>query len=232
MLKKIHDIPLLLLVVIAALIAAGAWAAGLSGLAAPIALGETYLLPSIAELAKDALFKPLKPLMYALIIMSIGSSIAISRGGLGAKFVRVIVFFVSFSLTGLVIAIVFYNLFSGLNILPDPASVGAGGSDLKQTPFLKKIYGVFTSELMMSIYAGVIFGQALKRLELGQQADKISDLFIYFIDGAHLASNGVYHIAYPKTRHWLCSARSLAASPCRLFNLKLYCHAACDSRSL
>ena len=30
----------------------------------------------------------------------------------------------------------------------------------------------------MSIYAGVIFGQALKRLELGQQADKISDLFI------------------------------------------------------
>ena len=178
MLKKIHDIPLLLLVVIAALIAAGAWAAGLSGLAAPIALGETYLLPSIAELAKDALFKPLKPLMYALIIMSIGSSIAISRGGLGAKFVRVIVFFVSFSLTGLVIAIVFYNLFSGLNILPDPASVGAGGGDLKQTPFLKKIYGVFTSELMMSIYAGVIFGQALKRLELGQQADKISDLFI------------------------------------------------------
>ena len=178
MLKKIHDIPLLLLVVIAALIAAGAWAAGLSGLAAPIALGETYLLPSIAELAKDALFKPLKPLMYALIIMSIGSSIAISRGGLGAKFVRVIVFFVSFSLTGLVIAIVFYNLFSGLNILPDPATVGAGGGDLKQTPFLKKIYGVFTSELMMSIYAGVIFGQALKRLELGQQADKISDLFI------------------------------------------------------
>ena len=178
MLKKIHDIPLLLLVVIAALIAAGAWVAGLSGLAAPIALGETYLLPSIAELAKDALFKPLKPLMYALIIMSIGSSIAISRGGLGAKFVRVIVFFVSFSLTGLVIAIVFYNLFSGLNILPDPASVGAGGGDLKQTPFLKKIYGVFTSELMMSIYAGVIFGQALKRLELGQQADKISDLFI------------------------------------------------------
>jgi len=178
MLKKIHDIPLLLLVVIAALIAAGAWAAGLSGLAAPISLGETYLLPSIAELAKDALFKPLKPLMYALIIMSIGSSIAISRGGLGAKFVRVIVFFVSFSLTGLVIAIVFYNLFSGLNILPDPASVGAGGGDLKQTPFLKKIYGVFTSELMMSIYAGVIFGQALKRLELGQQADKISDLFI------------------------------------------------------
>ena len=178
MLKKIHDIPLLLLVVIAALLALGLWALGVSGLAAPIEMGDTYLLSSIAELAKDALFKPLKPLMYALIIMSIGSSLAISRGGLGAKFLRVITFFVGFSLLGLVISIFFYNLFSGLNILPDPASVGAGGADLKQTPFLKKIYGVFTSELMISIYAGIIFGQALKRLDLGQQADKISDLFI------------------------------------------------------
>jgi len=178
MLKKIHEIPLLLLVVTAAIIAFGAWALGLGGLAASIQMGDTYLLPSIAELAKDSLFKPLKPLMYALIIMSIGSSIAISRGGLGAKFARVLVFFVGFSLTGLVIAIFFYSVFSGLNILPDPASVGAGGGDLKQTPFLKKIYGVFTSELMMSIYAGVIFGAALKRLDLGQQADKISDLFI------------------------------------------------------
>jgi len=178
MLKKIHEIPLLLLVVIAAVLAFGLWALGVSGLAAPIQMGDTYLLPSIAELAKDALFKPLKPLMYALIIMSIGSSLAISRGGLGAKFSRVLVFFVSFSLLGLVIAIFFFNVFSGLNILPDPASVGAGGGDLKQTPFLRKIYGVFTSELMISIYAGVIFGQALKRLDLGQQADKISDLFI------------------------------------------------------
>ncbi|MEP1231723.1 MAG: cation:dicarboxylase symporter family transporter [Litorimonas sp.] len=178
MFKKIHEIPLLALVVCAAILAVGAWSLGASFLASPIQIGEAYLLPSIAELAKDSLFKPLKPLMYALIIMSIGSSIAISRGGLGAKFARVVTFFVSFSLLGLVIAIVFYNLFSGLNILPDPASVGAGGGDLKQTPFLKKIYGVFTSELMMSIYAGVIFGQALKRLDLGQQADKISDLFI------------------------------------------------------
>ncbi len=178
MFKKIHEIPLLALVVLAAILAVGAWALGFSALAAPIQMGDTYLLPSIAELAKDALFKPLKPLMYALIIMSIGSSIAISRGGLGAKFARVLVFFVSFSLLGLVIAIIFFNLFSGLNILPDPASIGAGSTDLKQTPFLKKIYGVFTSELMMSIYAGVIFGQALKRLDLGQQADKISDLFI------------------------------------------------------
>jgi len=31
---------------------------------------------------------------------------------------------------------------------------------------------------MISIYAGVIFGRALKHLDLGQQADKISDLFI------------------------------------------------------
>lgn len=178
MLKKIHDIPLLLLVVIAAILAISAWALGVSGLSAPIKMGDTYLLPSIAEMAKHALFKPLKPLMYALIIMSIGSSIAISRGGLGAKFIRVIVFFVGFSLIGLVIAIFFFNVFSGLNVLPDPASVGASGGDLKQTPFLRKIYGVFTSELMMSIYAGVIFGSALKRLDLGQQADRISDLFI------------------------------------------------------
>ena len=175
---KIHDIPLLFLVIVAALLAVIGWALGASFLAAPIAMGDAYLLPSIAELAKDSLFKPLKPLMYALIIMSIGSSIAISRGGLGAKFARVLMFFVGFSLLGLVIAIIFFNLFSGVNVLPDPATIGAGGGELKQTPFLKKIYGVFTSELMISIYAGVIFGQALKRLELGQQADRISDLFI------------------------------------------------------
>lgn len=175
---KIHDIPLLFLVIVAALLAVIGWALGASFLAAPIAMGDAYLLPSIAELAKDSLFKPLKPLMYALIIMSIGSSIAISRGGLGAKFARVLMFFVGFSLLGLVIAIIFFNLFSGVNVLPDPATIGAGGGELKQTPFLKKIYGVFTSELMISIYAGVIFGQALKRFELGQQADRISDLFI------------------------------------------------------
>lgn len=178
MFAKIHDIPLLLLVIIAAVLAVLGWALGASFLVAPIAMGEAYLLPSIAELAKDSLFKPLKPLMYALIIMSIGSSLAISRGGLGAKFARVLVFFVSFSLLGLVIAIIFFNLFSGVNVLPDPATIGAGGGELKQTPFLKKIYGVFTSELMISIYAGIIFGQALKRLDLGQQADRISDLFI------------------------------------------------------
>jgi len=45
-------------------------------------------------------------------------------------------------------------------------------------PFLLKIYGVLTSALMISIYAGVILGGALKKLDLGQQADQISDLFI------------------------------------------------------
>ena len=178
MLKKIHDIPLLLLVVISAGLAITGWALGLSGLAAPIQMGETYLLPSIAELAKDSLFKPLKPLMYALIILSIGSSIAISRGGLGAKFLRVVMFFIGFTLTGLVIAILYFNLFSELQILPDPNNLGAQGADLKPTPFLKKIYGVLTAQLMISIYAGLILGQALKRLDLGVQADQISDLFI------------------------------------------------------
>jgi len=43
---------------------------------------------------------------------------------------------------------------------------------------LSKIYGVFTSPLMISIYAGVMLGKALTRLDLGTQADKVSDLFI------------------------------------------------------
>ena len=49
---------------------------------------------------------------------------------------------------------------------------------IKQTPFLAKIYGVLTSALMISIYAGVLLGKALSKLDLGQQADKVSDLFI------------------------------------------------------
>jgi len=178
MLKKIHEIPLLLLVVIAAALAFLLWFVGFSWLADPIAPGGTYLTKSIAGLAKDALFVPLKPLMYALIIMSIASSLAISTGGLGAKFARVIAFFVGFSLLGVTLALVAFTLFSGLNILPDPASLGGETVMLKQTPFAAKIYGVLTSALMISIYAGVIFGGALKRLELGQQADAISDLFI------------------------------------------------------
>ncbi len=178
MLRKIHDIPLLLLVVIAAGLAFAGWAVGASFLAAPIMVGEMQIAKSIAALAKDALFVPLKPLMYALIIMSIGSSIAISTGGLGAKFSRVIIFFVGFSLTGLAVGILMFNLFSGLNIFADPASAGAGDGEVGSDPYAIKIYKVLTSPLMISIYAGVVFGGALKRLGIGREADAISDLFI------------------------------------------------------
>lgn len=176
--RSIHDIPLLLLVVVAAGAAFGFWAMGASELAAPIMLGDVYIAKSIAGLAKDALFVPLKPLMYALIILSIGSSIAISTGGLGAKFVRVLVFFVGFSLIGMALAITAFFLFSELPILPDPASIGAGSGELTQSPFAAKIYGVLTSALMICIYTGLIFGAALKRLGLGREADAISDMFI------------------------------------------------------
>jgi len=176
--SKIHDIPLLLLVVIAALLAFLFWWMGFGWLAQDIAPGGTYLVKSIAGLAKDALFVPLKPLMYALIILSIGSSIAISRGGLGAKFIRVLSFFVMFSLSGLVLGILAFLLFGHYSILPDPSTIGAGGGMVKQTPFLAKIYGVLTSALMISIYAGVLLGKALSRLNLGVEADKISDMFI------------------------------------------------------
>ena len=176
--SRIHDIPLLLLVVIAAVLAFLCWWLGFSWLAQDIAPGGTYLVKSIAGLAKDALFVPLKPLMYALIILSIGSSIAISKGGLGAKFIRVLSFFVMFSLSGLILGIIGYLLFQNLTILPDPSTIGAGGGMVKQTPFLAKIYGVLTSALMISIYAGVLLGKALSRLNLGVEADKISDMFI------------------------------------------------------
>ena len=116
--------------------------------------------------------------MYALIILSIGSSLAISTGGMGAKFARVFAFFVGFSLLGILCGILAFTVFSGLDIgLADPAR-GTGSGELKDMPFLLKIYGVLTSELMISIYAGLLFGSALKRLDLGRQADKISDLFI------------------------------------------------------
>ena len=176
--KTIHDIPLLLLVVVAAAAAFGFWALGASGLAQPIRVGETVLLPSVANLAKDALFVPLKPLMYALIILSIGSSIAMSTGGLGAKFTRVLSFFVLFSLIGMALGITAFFLFGGITILPDPVSVGAEGGERVVTPFALKIYGVLTSALMICIYTGLVFGAALKRLELGREADAISDLFI------------------------------------------------------
>jgi len=176
--SRIHNIPLLLLVVIAAGLAVLAWLLGASWLAQDIAPGGTYLIKSIAGLAKDSLFVPLKPLMYALIILSIGSSLAISTGGLGAKFARVFGFFLGFSILGILCGIAAFSLFSGIDIgLADPAT-GAGSGNLKDMPFLAKIYGVFTSALMISIYAGILFGGALKRLDLGRQADQISDLFI------------------------------------------------------
>lgn len=177
--KSIHDIPLLALVVVAALAAFGFWGLGASGtFASDIMIGDTFVLKSIAGLAKDALFVPLKPLMYALIILSIGSSIAISTGGLGAKFARVMMFFVTFSLIGMTIAIAAYFLFAGETILPDPSTIGAGNAELTQSPFAAKIYGVLTSALMICIYTGLIFGAALKRLGLGREADAISDMFI------------------------------------------------------
>lgn len=176
--KTIHDIPLLLLVVVAALAAFGLYKLGAAQLAQPIMIGDTFLLKSVAGLAKDALFVPLKPLMYALIILSIGSSIAISTGGLGAKFARVMFFFVTFSLIGMAIAITAFFLFSGENILPDPATIGAGSGELKQSPFAAKIYGVLVSPLMICIYTGLLFGRALTVLGLGREADAISDLFI------------------------------------------------------
>ena len=176
--SRIHNIPLLLLVVIAAALAIAFWFLGFSWLAADIAPGGTYLLKSIAGLAKDALFVPLKPLMYALIILSIGSSLAISTGGLGAKFARVLGFFVGFSLLGMLSAIIAFSLFKGIDLgLADP-STGFGDGNMTELPFLAKIYGVLTSALMISIYTGLIFGAALKRLDLGRQADEISDLFI------------------------------------------------------
>jgi Na+/H+-dicarboxylate symporter len=76
------------------------------------------------------------------------------------------------------LAITAYILFSGLNILPDPSTIGDSTANLKQTPFAIKIYGVLTSALMISIYAGLFFGAALRKLDLGREADKMSDIFI------------------------------------------------------
>jgi len=123
MFDKFHRIPLLILVVIAAVLAIALYAAGASFLAQPIKMGDTVIAKSIAALAKDSLFVPLKPLMYALIIMSIGSSLAISTGGLGAKFARVLTYFVGFSIVGAIIAVLGYSfsvaVFPNLSILPE-----------------------------------------------------------------------------------------------------------------
>lgn len=178
MLQRFHEISLLLLVVIAAALAIGLWGLGASFLVEPLSAGGVTVLKPIAALAKDALFVPLKPLMYALIIMSIASSVAISRGGMGAKFMRVLAFFVAFSLLGMALAIIAFGLFSGLPILPDPSTIGDNTANLTKIPFAVKIYGVLTSALMISIYAGLFFGAALKKMDLGREADKMSDIFI------------------------------------------------------
>jgi len=183
MMTKYYNIPLLLLVLIAAVLAFTFWGLGLSGLVEPIKMGNVYLTKSIAGLAKDALFVPLKPVMYALIILSIGASIAISRGGMGAKFMRVLTFFIGFSLIGVVVAVAAHTLFP-IDVFDTPSQLGLSETaSIEPIPFMKKIYGVVTSPLMISIYAGIFLGQALKRLEgkhpgIGQQADIVSDLFI------------------------------------------------------
>ena len=180
MLEKFHRIPLLLLVIVAAGLATLVYLTGATGFfVANIGAGQFSIGQSIASLAKASLFAPLKPLMYALIIMSIGSSIAISRGGLGAKFVRVFAFFITFSTIGAIVCITGFTVFSNLTVLPDPALATGEISDKisGSIPYAAKIYGVITSELMVSIYAGIIFGYALKRLEFGREADKASDLF-------------------------------------------------------
>ena len=183
MMTKYYNIPLLILVVAAAALAFLFWAMGLSGLTESLKMGDVYLTKSIAGLAKDALFVPLKPVMYALIILSIGASIAISRGGMGAKFLRVLSFFIGFSLIGVFVAVAAHTLFP-INVFDTPAQLGLSETaNIEPIPFMKKIYGVFTSPLMISIYAGVLLGRALKRLEgkhpgIGQQADIVSDMFI------------------------------------------------------
>lgn len=180
MLEKFYRIPLLLLVVLAAVAATLVYLTGTTGIfTANIGAGQFSINESIASLAKASLFAPLKPLMYALIIMSIGSSLAISRGGLGAKFVRVFAFFITFSTIGAIVCIAGYSIFANLNVLPDPALATGEISDKisNNIPYAAKIFSVITSELMVSIYAGIIFGYALKRLDFGREADKASDLF-------------------------------------------------------
>ena len=180
MLEKFHRIPLLILVVLAAAAATLVYLSGTSGFfVANIGAGEFSINQSIASLAKASLFAPLKPLMYALIILSIGSSLAISRGGLGAKFIRVFAFFITFSTIGAIVCITGYSIFSNLSVLPDPtgATGEVSAKIASSIPYAAKIYGVITSELMVSIYAGIIFGYALKRLDFGREADKASDLF-------------------------------------------------------
>ena len=175
--QRYYSIPLILLVILAALLAVGFWAMGASGLATDIpGLGL-----SVGQLAKDALFVPLRPIMYALIILSIAASVAVSTGGMGAKFLRVLLFFVGFSLIGVFVAVAAYSLFPDIQVF-DPPSV-TDDTQMEAIPFARKIYGVLTSPLMISIYAGLVFGRAVKRLEasvpgVSEKLDAASDLFI------------------------------------------------------
>lgn len=171
--------PLLFLVLIGAGLAIIAYILGFSILATPINLGDIIVLDSIANLAKDSLFVPLKPLMYALIIMSISSSLAISSGNMQKKLFRVMTFFLIFSVIGAVVAIAGYFLASDIEFLPQPQAIKFSGHNaVVSLPFSKKLYAVLTSPLMISIFCGVIFGKVLKRHNLGTAADQISDLFI------------------------------------------------------
>ena len=174
-----YRIPLILLVVVAAVLAFGFWALGASALAEPL----PFLGLSIGQLAKDALFVPLRPIMYALIILSIGASIATSTGGVGAKFVRVLGFFLAFSVIGALVAVAAYSLFP-IQVFATPNELGlTGGGEMEPIPFAKKVYGVLVSPLMISIYAGLFLGRALQRMDrvrpgIGVEADAISDMFI------------------------------------------------------
>ena len=178
--QRYYSIPLIWLVVVAALLAVGFWLLGATALVAPIpGLGL-----SLAQLAKDSLFVPLRPIMYALIIMSIAASVAVSTGGLGAKFARVLGFFVGFSLIGVLVAVAAYSLFP-IQVFATPQDLGMVDTEMAEAiPFARKIYGVLTSPLMISIYGGLILGRAVKRLEaasrpgLGREFDAVSDLFI------------------------------------------------------
>ena len=179
--SQYYRIPLILLVVFAAVLALGFYALGASGALAAVI---PWLGSSVAGLMKDALFVPLRPVMYALIILSIGASVATSTGGLGAKFARVLGFFVLFSLIGVVVAVGAYSLFPDIGVFESPQGLGLGGGGVMEPiPFPAKIYGVLTSPLMISIYGGLLLGRALQRLEatrpgIGREADAVSDLFI------------------------------------------------------
>ena len=176
--QRYYRIPLILLVVFSAVLAFGFFFMGASpALAEPL----PGLNRSLAQLAKDALFVPLRPVMYALIILSIAASVAVSRGGMGAKFLRVLGFFVGFSLIGVAVAVTVFSLFPDVAVF-DPPTEG-GGAEMEPIPMLAKIWGVLTSPLMISIYAGLLLGRAIRRLEttmpgIGRQADAVSDLYI------------------------------------------------------